>query len=663
MSESVLIANRGEIACRIALACKRLNLRSVGIVAPADLGSLHARSVDMAVYLSGSTLQETYLNIQQIIEIAKKHDCKLIHPGYGFLSESATFAQAVKDAGLTFIGPTPKTIGDFGDKIRAKQIAKEAGVPTLESYSLEDDNSNAEKLKGFLQKNPFPLLVKAAGGGGGRGMKLVSRHEDLDQAIKDASREAKAYFADSRVFIERYLPGAKHIEVQIAGDTQQEIRTLFERECSFQRSHQKVVEEAPSTITDDKTRQAILDAALALARQAGYLNLGTVEFLLSQQGEFFFLEANSRLQVEHPVTESITGIDLVALQIKIAKGFTLEQLLGEKDQSLPPHGHAIECRICAEDPYNNFQAGAGTITSSNLNTLQDQYDWIRLDAGYEQGDQISAEYDSLVAKLIVHGKDRSQAISRMTTALENSDLQGIPNNIGLLKLLIDSEPFRDGSYHVQSLPTLLPTKDTVTKLKVYAAAIAYLAEIKKSDFGTPPFRLFGTARQSKLYSVNAQQFKLNFKVVTPDVLECSSEIPETIYFEVKIDRSNWQLCKIDGVSYGVRIFHGDSGTIGVNLGPLGPVTIYEMPLTAGKESEEKKEGSLELRSPLPGRILKLNVSVGDKVEPGQSLAVLESMKMEHPLKASSSSTVAEILVKEGSLIEADTVVIRFKMDE
>jgi len=661
MAKKILIANRGQIACRIALSCKRLGIETVGIYSPADSRARHTRVVDVAVALPGDTLATTYLDLKQIVKIAKEHGCFAIHPGYGFLSENASFAREIIKNDLLFIGPRPETIEIFGDKIRAKELATKAGVPVLESLTIDPKDLKNKELDRFIAANPFPLLVKAAGGGGGRGMKLVEKREDLEQAVHAASREASTYFSDPKVFLERYLPEAKHIEVQIVGDLKGQVRTLFERECSFQRNHQKVIEEAPAAGLSPQSQTLMLEAALNLGREAKYLNLGTVEFLLSKGGEFFFLEANSRLQVEHPVTEAITGIDLVTLQIKLAEGQSLEDLLGEAN-TLGPHGHAIECRLCAEDPYNNFQAGTGKVLLSNLTELADQFDWVRIDAGYESGDLVSPEYDSLFAKLIVHGRDRAEAISRLEQALGAIHLLGISNNSGLLQVLVGSKEFKDGSYHVQTLPSLMPDPKSIELLRIYAAAIAYLEGIYLSDSFGEPFRLFGSARQLKSYSVNGDRVDLEVKlssldslVVTGAGLDAGGVLLERQSRDSRISYL------INSARFAASVYYYDHATLGINLAHLGAAMVRETPISMRQDQAER--GSLEeLRSPLPGKILKVNAIAGKQVTKGDTLVVLESMKMEHPLKAVSDATVLEVLGKEGEIVDSGLPLIRFQAE-
>ena len=437
MFSKVLIANRGEIAVRINQTLLAIGIAPVAVHSDPDAGAPHVNTAEQSVALPGSTAEETYLNIPRIIQAARDCGADAIHPGYGFLSENPQFAQACQDAGITFIGPTPESMAALGDKLRSKDIAVAAGVPTVPSAPAcqPGDPMAAE----FAERWGFPLMVKAAAGGGGRGMRLVNRQQDLDGDMELASREAQAAFGDGRVFLERYVANPRHVEVQVLADAHGHTIHLGERECSIQRRHQKIMEETPSPALTPELRQSMGNAAVALARQAGYVNVGTVEFLLdSRTGEFYFLEMNARLQVEHPVTEAVLGLDMVEWQIRIAGGepLTLQQA------DIQPQGHAIECRIYAEDPYRDFVPSTGTL----LRWRPPSGPGLRLDSGVIEGQQVSIYYDPMLAKLIAWAPTRELSLRRMDVALSQFVALGVISNIPLLRAVIRHVQFREGEY-------------------------------------------------------------------------------------------------------------------------------------------------------------------------------------------------------------------------
>lgn len=432
---SVLIANRGEIACRVMSTLKQLGIRSVAIYHRAEASARHVQLADQCFEITGETPVAAHLDIAQILEIATRAGVDAIHPGYGFLSENAGFAEAVQAAGLTFIGPSADTIRLMGDKIRARQFAKAHDIPVAPSVTPTED---MQAFVAEAHKIGFPLLIKAAAGGGGKGMTIVRSPAELVERAQLASSEANRYFSDPRVYAELYIEQPRHIEVQVVGDGKGGIIHLFERECSIQRRFQKIIEEAPAATLPEPVRRSIIDAALRLTRAARYKNAGTVEFILAQDGSFYFLEMNTRLQVEHPVTEFITGRDLVELQIEVAAGIPLPS-----QDSITLSGHAIECRICAEDPEQNFMPQVGSVLAMSVPVSPH----VRFDTGLVEGQAVTTSFDSMLAKLIVHGQDRSAAIDRMLDALKRTALLGVTTNIDFLARLLDHSHFRDGLLH------------------------------------------------------------------------------------------------------------------------------------------------------------------------------------------------------------------------
>ncbi|MFN8614725.1 MAG: acetyl-CoA carboxylase biotin carboxylase subunit [Vampirovibrionales bacterium] len=440
--KKVLVANRGEIALRIIRGVQQAGLKAVAIYSSADQQSPHRFEADEAYEITGETAGETYLNIDRVLAIASQSKSEAIHPGYGFLSENAIFAKRCQEAGLIFIGPEPRVIEAMGDKITAKHAMQNAQVPVLPGITLDDDLS-IEIIAEEAEKIGYPVLVKAAAGGGGKGMRLVSKADDLANAIESARREATKAFGDGRVFLEKYIEKPRHVEIQVIGDTHGNLVHLFERECSIQRRHQKILEESPSIALSTSLRKAMGEAAIAAAKTIGYTNAGTVEFIVAPDGRFYFLEVNTRLQVEHPVTELVTGIDLVQWQLQVAQG----EKLSKSQNQLSQRGHAIECRIYAEDPNNQFLPATGTLYWVQW----PQGPNIRIDAGVTTGNEIGIHYDPMLAKLIVWGETRPLAIETLRKALQETIILGVTTNIPFLLELIQHPEFVNGNTHTHFL--------------------------------------------------------------------------------------------------------------------------------------------------------------------------------------------------------------------
>ncbi|MCY4555115.1 MAG: acetyl-CoA carboxylase biotin carboxylase subunit [Chloroflexi bacterium] len=437
MFSKVLVANRGEIAARINQTLRAMGIAPVAVYSEADAGSPHVTTVDQAVSLPGNTAEETYLNIDRLVQAALDCGADAIHPGYGFLSENPAFARACREAQITFIGPTPESMEALGDKLHSKEIAMAAGVSVVPS-SPECLPGNAAAAE-FVRRWGFPLMVKAAAGGGGRGMRVVSAPQGLDADMEAASREARAAFGDGRVFLERYVSNPRHVEIQVLADGNGHTIHLGERECSIQRRHQKIIEETPSPALTPELRRRMGEAAVAVAREAGYVNAGTVEFLLdSRTNEFYFLEMNARLQVEHPVTEAVLGLDMVEWQVRIAAGesLTLQQ------EDIQPRGHAVECRIYAEDPYHDFVPSTGPL----LRWRPPSGPGLRLDSGVDEGQEVSIYYDPMLAKLIAWAPDRESSLRRMDVALSQFLVLGVITNIPLLRSIMGHAQFQRGEY-------------------------------------------------------------------------------------------------------------------------------------------------------------------------------------------------------------------------
>ena len=472
---SLLIANRGEIAVRIIHACRELGIRSVAVYSQADAGSLHTRLADEAIEIGPAEASQSYLNIERLLSAAQRSGAAAVHPGYGFLAENADFAEAVQAARLLWVGPPPAAMGTMGDKAGARALMEEAGVPVLPGYQGKDDGPSLTKAAAGLG---YPLLVKAAAGGGGMGQRVAQNVAELADAIEGVRREAKQLFGDGRLILEKYLPSARHIEIQVLGDQHGKLLHLFERECSLQRRRQKIVEESPSPLLDTNLRTAMAAAALAAAGAVGYTNAGTVEFLVEPEtGEFYFLEMNTRVQVEHPVTEVITGIDIVQWQLRIAAGEPLPFEQAEVRQS----GHAIECRIYAEDPAAGFLPQAGRVHKLLLPAEKN----VRVDSGVAEGDLVSSFYDPLLAKVIVHANDRPSALRLMHEALRRTVFLGLTTNIEFLQDLLSQDEISAGQYDTRFVDRHMAAWSGDQELPMQVLVAAALAELDMTAAQSP----------------------------------------------------------------------------------------------------------------------------------------------------------------------------------
>ncbi len=482
MFRKILIANRGEIAVRIARACREMGIASVAVYSEVDRGSLHVQLADKAYLIGPASSRDSYLSIEKIIGVARKAGCDALHPGYGFLAENADLPRACAEAGVTFIGPSAEAMERLGSKTAARHVATEAGVPMVPGTL--DPIADLGRAYSVANEIGFPILLKAVAGGGGKGMRVVEREADLENAWHNAGSEALNAFGNGRLYMEKYLPNPRHIEIQILADAEGHCVYLGERECSVQRRHQKVIEEAPSPAVDATLREQMGEAAVRLARVAGYQNAGTAEFLVDEDGRFYFLEVNTRLQVEHPVTEAVTSLDLVKLQIRIAAG----QHLPFRQEDVVLRGHAMECRIYAEDPDNHFFPSPGKIVSLRL----PEGPGIRNDVGVTAGWTVPGDYDPILGKLIAWGNDREEAVQRLMRALDEYSVVGIKTNLGLFRRLLRDPEFARGAIHTrwldgwlgrsESLPAALPEEETVAAL----AAVLWEATTNGSKVGAKP---------------------------------------------------------------------------------------------------------------------------------------------------------------------------------
>ena len=647
MFKSVLIANRGEIACRIARTAKRLGLRTIAVYSEPDSAALHVRLCDEAHAIGPAAAAQSYLAIDKLIAAAKASRAECIHPGYGFLSENAAFAQACIDAGIAFVGPPPSAMRAMGLKDRAKALMEKAGVPVVPGFHGEMQEPKFLKQKAY--EIGYPVLIKAVAGGGGKGMRRVDRHADFDASLAAAMREAKAAFGDERVLIEKYVSSPRHIEMQIFADSHGNAIHLNERDCSLQRRHQKVIEEAPAPGLSADLRAAMGSAAVAATKAAGYVGAGTVEFIADGAGElkadgFWFMEMNTRLQVEHPVTEAITGLDLVEWQFRIAAGEKLP--LGQAQ--VPLNGHAVEARLYAEDPERGFLPSTGKLIALQFPTAQG----LRVDTGVEAGDEVTPFYDPMIAKLIAHGDNRSEALDRLANALDKTVVIGPRSNAGFLAALCRAPSFRAGDFDTgfiernlaalgakpQGLDRAAAALGAQTLLARESLRIATSHECEPDEPASPwdaadGFQLAGARR-------------LGLAILADG---------ENVVAEVVHGRSG-PAVTIDGVAPArdaVAVAASDAVYV-LRHGRQTKVSLRDLALD---EAGDGSAGGL-VRAPMHGKVLGILVEKGERVTRGQRLAIIEAMKMEHTLVAPMDGTVAEIAVaKDAQVAEGAKVMV------
>lgn len=687
MFSKILIANRGEIACRVAATAKRMGIRTVAVYSDADREAKHVAVCDEAVYLGGSAPKDSYLKGDAIIAIALDVGAQAIHPGYGFLSENADFAQACQDAGLMFIGPSADAIRAMGGKSESKRLMEAAGVPLIPGY--HGDNQDA----GFLQQQAdsigYPVLIKASAGGGGKGMRIVENSSDFIDLLDSCRREAITSFGDDQVLIEKYALKPRHIEIQVFGDMHGNYVHLFERDCSVQRRHQKVLEEAPAPGVDAAMREAMGTAAIEAARAVNYFGAGTVEFIVEQREgamNFYFMEMNTRLQVEHPVSEAISGVDLVEWQLLVAAG----KPLPKKQDELNINGHAIEARICAENPDNGFLPATGTLFTyqkpehSTFNITD-----VRIDDGVREGDVISPFYDSMIAKLIVHAPTREQALAKLDRALAQTRIVGLPNNVAFLRYILNTESFSQANLdtaliereadelfnqHPLDLSTLVVTAITQQLASEGAAQGSDIDPFSKptgfraySDY-TRSFSLVydeqayqarisnwhnANSAESKKGAENSSSFTLviekeiasNEEKTNANVAAQTEKVYESEINYASTDAHNHTLW-LDGARISAQSWTNNETVYVFTDGGRDEITLIDIMAHVGEESAAV--GSL--KSPMPGQVVAFKVAVGDSVKKGEPLAVIEAMKIEHTITAPTDGVVAELLFAAGDLV-------------
>lgn len=650
MFASVLVANRGEIAVRIIRTLRRLGIRSVVVASIPDRHSLAVRSADEWVLLEGYSPAETYLDVEAIIGAAKATGCEAIHPGYGFLSERPDFAEACAEAGLTFIGPPPEALRLLGDKATARRLAREHDVPVVPGYEGPDDD---ESLLREAERLGFPLMVKARGGGGGRGMREVHGARDLPGTLQSARREALAAFGDPGLFLERLIPNAHHVEVQVLGDTHGNLVHLGERDCTVQRLRQKLIEESPSPIVDPPLREALTSAALRLARAAGYVNAGTVEFLVGEpdangQRPFYFLEVNPRLQVEHPVTEFVTGLDLVELQLRVAAG---EPLPFTQDE-VRFDGHAVEFRINAEDPWNGFRPSSGRLGTVSLPS---NAAGARVEAGFAGRDVVPSQYDSLLAKLIVHRATRDEALDHGIALLGVIEFESLHTGAPLLAAVANDPDFRAGHHHVGWLePHLDRLLDDARPPEAVLAAGALAAVLlgPPSPFRRPPC------------TVNVATERGPARL---DIRELGRHDYEVTLagrpFRCTLDERTETLLRVSvvGEPGHVTVTRGTPGALVATLPLASPPRSWTLrvapPAPLPRRQHSDGPGTMLVTAPLAGTVAEVRVAEGDTVEPGVLLVVLEAMKMEHRITAEGHGMVQRVAVRRGDVVREGDVLV------
>ena len=647
----LLIANRGEIASRVIRSARALDIATVAVFSDADARAPFVAAADESVALPGSTAAETYLRPELIIDAATRTGADAVHPGYGFLSENADFAEACAAAGLTFVGPPPAAIRSMGSKTSAKQLMAGAGVPVLPGIAIGDGEQLPAGLADRAETEiGFPVLVKAAFGGGGRGMRVVTAPGELAEAVAAARREAVGAFGNGTVFLERLVDRPRHIEVQVFADIHGQVVHLFERECSIQRRYQKILEESPSPVVDDTLRALLGSAAVAAAKAIGYVGAGTVEFILDASGEFFFLEVNTRLQVEHPVTELVTGLDLVALQLMVAEGKPLP------DEAVQAHlsGHAIEARLYAEDVAAGYLPATGSLLLFDVPSLPG----VRIDSGVRTGGQVSVHYDPMLAKVIAHAPTREQAARLLARALAETRVLGVVTNRDLLVGILREQDFLDGhidtGYLTRHDPATLMAGDE-RRLPVHALATALADQaLRRAGTSVLPgvpsgWRNVPNARQQVGYQVAERGFGVEYGIRGPfvDAAVDGVELGPVLLHGCTAAEVDLQ---IDGVRRLVTVAR--AGDVRYAASAAGATTLVEQPRFP-ETQQQATAGSL--LAPMPGTVVRAEAQLGDSVHAGQVLVVLEAMKMEHSVRTPHAGTLARLNVSAGQAVEEGTV--------
>lgn len=665
MFDRLLIANRGEIACRVMKTAKQMGIKTIAVFSDADRQALHVQMADEAVSIGPPPANQSYIDIEKVISAVKETKANAVHPGYGFLSENAKFAKALSDIGVTFIGPPEHAIRSMGDKITSKKIAQDAGVNTVPGYmGIINDDKEAVRIS---KQIGYPVMIKASAGGGGKGMRIAWNDTEVKEGFESSKNEAANSFGDDRIFIEKFVTQPRHIEIQILADTQGNCIYLGERECSIQRRNQKVVEEAPSPFLDEKTRKEMGEQACKLAKAVGYFSAGTVEFIVDRDKNFYFLEMNTRLQVEHPVTELITGVDLVEQMISIAAGKPLS--ISQKDIKLS--GWAIESRLYAEDPYRNFLPSIGRLTRYRPPTeVKEKAVIVRNDTGVFEGGEISMYYDPMIAKLCTWAPNRAKAIEQMRTALDRFELEGIGHNLPFLSAVMDHERFVSGNITTAFIAEEYPdgfngvdlSDDKIIDLAACAAAMNRVAEIRRTKISG---RMDNHERRvgddwvvqisGKVFSVNVSADTSGANVIFED--KTSIRITGDWFPGKKLANMNANdnklVIKMSKLTGGFRM-----RTRGADLKVLVR-SPRQAELSEYMQEKLPPDTSKMLLCPMPGLIVKIDVEAGQEVQEGQPLCTVEAMKMENILRAERTGTIAKINSNVGDSLAVDDVILEF----
>nr|WP_024308436.1 biotin carboxylase N-terminal domain-containing protein [Pseudomonas sp. P818] len=638
MIDTLLVANRGEIACRVMRTAKAMGIRSVAVHSAIDASARHMREADRAVNLGGAKPGESYLLIDRIIAAAKASGAQAIHPGYGFLSENAGFARACEEAGLIFLGPPASAIEAMGSKSAAKSLMEAAGVPLVPGY--HGQAQDYETFREAAARIGYPVLLKAAAGGGGKGMKVAESEAQLAETLESAQREAQSAFGDSRMLVEKYVLKPRHVEIQVFADQHGNCLYLNERDCSIQRRHQKVVEEAPAPGLSPELRRAMGEAAVKAAQAIGYVGAGTVEFLLDERGDFFFMEMNTRLQVEHPVSEAITGLDLVAWQIRVARG----EPLPLTQQQVPLIGHAIEVRLYAEDPDHDFLPAAGTLV---LYREAANGDGRRIDSGVAEGDSVSPFYDPMLGKLIAWGENREQARLRLLAMLDDTLVGGVKTNLAFLRRILAHPAFAacelDTGFIPRHQPQLLPAPGELPDTFWQLAADAWVQSEKPLQRDDDPHSPW--ASRNGWRAGGKAEIELH--------LSCQGENRKVRAADTACLQGEELLAEIEGTRQRLRaIRRGDTLYLQWQ-GELHAVTRFD-PIAAAEASHAQQGG---LSAPMNGSIVRVLVEPGQAVEAGTALVVLEAMKMEHSIRAPEAGTIQALYCREGEMVSEGTLLV------
>ncbi len=656
MFKKILIANRGEIACRVIRSCRRMGIATVAVYSEADTGAPHVEMADEAVLLGPAAAAESYLVIHRILGACADSGAEAVHPGYGFLSENTAFAEALDEAGVTFIGPPPKAIAAMGDKIESKKIAAEAGVSTVPGHmGLIENEDEAAAIAADIG---YPVMIKASAGGGGKGMRIARDDQEAREGFRSARSEAKSSFADDRVFVEKFVEEPRHIEIQVLADGQGNCVYLGERECSIQRRHQKVLEEAPSPFLDAATRKAMGEQAVALAKAVGYRSAGTVEFIVDKDRNFYFLEMNTRLQVEHPVTEQVTGLDLVELMIRVAAGEALP--ITQEDVKLK--GWSLEARVYAEDPARNFLPSIGRLVRYREPSASET---VRIDAGVVEGAEISMFYDPMIAKLVTTGPDRAAAIAEMRRALDAYYIRGIGHNMAFLSALLAHPRFQAGDMTTNFIAEEFPegyrgsevAEDLLHRLLAVAALVRRTLALRDAG-GRGGLKHYG----EWIVVVNDEHHPVTIEereghhLVTADGEGIEIEgnwHPGAPLFQGRISGEAVTV-QIDREGPRLHLTHGGFAVEALVLRPHTAELARRMP------KKQPPDLSKYLLSPMPGLLVSLAVAEGQEVKAGQELAVVEAMKMENLLRAEQDGTVAKLHAAPGDSLAVDQKIVEFR---